>query len=192
MDAKDLGPMMLAPFREMAAAEAELFRRFGIKDQGQYAARLVAQALGAKERPNGANKGFDLQSLDYGRIEVRSRRLPLDGRGEDRAQVPTSKAGFYDHFAHVLLEQDYRVIGCYVVPHDQIEWLAAASANRLVRFAQGKALPGAIDITDLLLRAQAGDGLPFTPRRPLPLSSIYDEAPEALEHLPLLHYLRLL
>src|SRR4051812_38398045 len=94
---------MLALFRMMHACEKELWSLYGIKDQGQYVARLVAESLGARVVANGVNQGFDLEHDQYGRIEVRSRRLPFDGRREDRAQVPSSKYGLFDHFVHVVL-----------------------------------------------------------------------------------------
>lgn len=148
-------PRMSALFRQLAAVEQQLWEHFGVKDQGQYAAQLVAQALGARKLANGVNKGYDLHHDLYGRIEVRSRRYPLDGRREDRAQVPVVKAGHFDHFVHLVFDQTFSVVGAYVCPHDRICELAAASKNRCIRYAEGVVLPGVIDITGAVRQAQA-------------------------------------
>ena len=49
------------------------------------------KALGANILRNRVNKGFDLKHESYGRIEVRSRRYPLDERREDRVRLPKVK-----------------------------------------------------------------------------------------------------
>src|SRR5687768_6297220 len=128
---------MHALFQLMHACEKELWSQHGIKDQGQYAARLVADALGARVLANGVNQGFDLEHPRYGRIEVRSRRYPLDGRREDRAQVPLSKQGLFDHFVHIVFDGDFTVAAAYLAPHDAIETLVSRSKQRYVRLADG-------------------------------------------------------
>jgi hypothetical protein len=141
-------------FQQMYLLEQELWSRYRIRDQGQYAARLVGEAIGARVLANGVNKGFDLEHDNYGRIEVRSRRYPLDGRREDRAQVPARKAGLFDYFAHIVLDTNFTIAGGYLAPHDVIDALARRGRQRYVRFSDGRALPGAIDITLLLREAQ--------------------------------------
>jgi hypothetical protein len=147
---------MHALFQMMHACEKELWSQHGIKDQGQYAALLVARTLEARVIANGVNQGFDLEHPRYGRIEVRSRRYPLDGRREDRAQVPSSKHGLFDYFAHVVLDQDFTVAGAYLAPHDAIDALVSRSRQRYVRFADGAALPQSVDITAKVRAVQAG------------------------------------
>ncbi len=147
---------MHALFQRIHDYEKELWSRYGFKDQGPYAELLVAKALGARVLTNGVNQGFDLEHPRYGRIEVRSRRYPLDGRREDRTQVPSSKHGLFDHFVHIVLDQDFSVAGAYLAPHDAMEALVKRSKQRYVRFADGAALPQAVNITAEVRAAQAG------------------------------------
>ncbi|WP_162820671.1 hypothetical protein [Microvirga calopogonii] len=147
---------MLELFQRMHECEKTLWSRYHLKDQGQYAALLVARALGACVVANGVNQGYDLEHPRYGRIEVRSRRYPLDGRREDRAQVPSSKQGLFDHFAHIVLDQDFTVAGAYLAPHDAIDAHVGKSKQRYVRFADGAALPQAVDITADVRAVQTG------------------------------------
>lgn len=141
-------------FRYTHQIEKELWSRYGIKDQGSYAEYLVAEALGAQMLKNGVNKGFDLLHEHYGKIEVRSRRYPLDDRLEDRAQVPNSKSGLFNFFAHVVFDPSFKVHGAYLAPHDAISELASKSKNRYVRFSEGRSLSNSTDITAELCAAQ--------------------------------------
>jgi len=145
---------MHAIFQQMYLLERELWSRYRVRDQGQYAARLVGDAIGAHVLANGVNKGFDLEHDKYGRIEVRSRRYPHDGRREDRAQVPARKTGLFDYFAHVVLDTNFAIAGGYLAPHDVIDALARRDRQRSIRFSDGRALPGAVDITLLLREVQ--------------------------------------
>jgi hypothetical protein len=145
-------------FRYSHEIEKELWSRYKIKDQGSYAEHLVAEALGASVLANGVNKGFDLLHERYGKIEVRSRRYPLDGRREDRAHLSIKKSGLFDFFVHVAFDSDYSVSGAYLAPHDAIAALAAESKNRCVRFSAGSALPNSTDITAKVKKAQSQPG----------------------------------
>lgn len=146
---------ILTLFQARDTIEREMYESFGIRDLGRYVEHLVAAALGAELHASGVTKGSDLFHPLYGRIEVRSRRLPYDSRGEDRAQIPLEKRGLFDHFVHVVVGTDYRVVGAYLVPHDTVERLAGISRNRYVRFREGAALADAVDLTDQLRAAQA-------------------------------------
>jgi hypothetical protein len=141
-------------FRYFHEIEKELWSRYKIKDPGSYAEHLVAKALGASLLRNSVNKGFDLKHESYGRIEVRSRRYPLDGRREDRVELPNVKSGLFDFFVHVVFDPDFSVFGAYLVPHDAITALASASKNRRVRFSEGCALSDATDITFKVRKAR--------------------------------------
>ena len=142
-------------FRLLSASEKELWSTHRIREAGGYATRLVAEALGAHVLTNGVNKGYDLTDASLGRIEVRSRRYPFDGRREDRVQVPTAKQGLFDHFVHVVFNETYEIAGAYLAPHDPIDVLASRDRRRYIRFADGRGLPQAIDLTAEVRRVQA-------------------------------------
>ena len=62
-----------------------------VRDTGDYAEVLVAEALKAWRNTSGVMKGFDVLCDARGKIEVRSRTLPRDGRNEDRLEIPEAK-----------------------------------------------------------------------------------------------------
>jgi hypothetical protein len=109
----------------------EQLEKFGIRDSGDYAEVLVAKALGAARNTRGVQKGCDLLCAKLGRIEVRSRTLPRDGRNETRLEVPKEKANGFDVFAGVLFAADMSVIGGFLLPHD--EALALAESQKYLR-----------------------------------------------------------
>jgi hypothetical protein len=111
-------PSILSFFRRMYATEKELWDYHHIRTQGSYVALLVAEALGAEVLSDGTTRGHDLYHPSYKRIEVRSRREPLDGRNEFRAELSEKKKGHFDHFVHVALDSNYTVVGAYIAPHN--------------------------------------------------------------------------
>lgn len=147
-------PKMLTFFQEMHNAEQQLWLQHGIRDQGAYAARLVAEALGAHVVTNGVNRGFDLEHPTLKRIEVRSRRKPFDQRNELRIELSAKKRGYFDHCAHVAFESDYTVIGAYIIHHDAAYRHLEATGKRYMRFDQGAALSSSVDITAKVIVAQ--------------------------------------
>jgi hypothetical protein len=146
-------PSLLELFQKLHAVEQELWDHHKIRQEGAYAERLVALALGAAVNTNGVYRGSDLVHPTLMRIEVRSRRLPLDARNETRISL-TLKRGLFEHCAHVLFDSDYSVKGGYIVPHDAIFEHLNATGKRYVRFEQGAALSQARDITESLIAAQ--------------------------------------
>lgn len=74
----------------------------------------------------------------------------------ERAQVPSSKHGLFDHFVHIVLDQDFTVAGAYLVPHDAIATLVSQSKQRYVRFTDGAALPQSVNITAEVRAVQVG------------------------------------
>jgi hypothetical protein len=115
-------------------------------DDGAYAELLFVAAMGGVRNADSTAKGNDVIHPDFGRIEVRSRRLPFDGRQETRAALPEWKIGHFDWMAHILFATDYSVRGGYLAPADDFVALARRT-SRKVAFANGARLPTAIDIT---------------------------------------------
>jgi hypothetical protein len=138
--------------KQFCKARARL-AKYGIRDEGGYAELLVAKALCAKRNASGVQKGYDLLCKKRGRIEVRCRVLPRDGRNEDRLVIPKVKIKGFDVFVGVLLDSDLSVIGGFELPHNAT--VALASGNERVPFHVGIAHPKAINITARLKKAQA-------------------------------------
>src|SRR4051794_15431498 len=103
----DHEPTLFELFQRHYASEMQLWSRFGVRELGKYAVILVGAALDARVIQNGVNRGYDLEHDSFGRIEVRSRREPLDGRSERRVELPIKKLGHFDHFVHVVFRKDY-------------------------------------------------------------------------------------
>ena len=147
-------PNLFELFQRLHLVERELWNHHKIGEEGAYAARMVASALGAEVIRNGVNRGSDLFHPELKRIEVRSRRRPLDDRNETRIALGDKKRGYFDYCAHVLFNSDYTIARAYIVPHDAIFRHLEVSRRRYVRFEGGAALPESRDITSEMIAAQ--------------------------------------
>ena len=132
----------------------EQLKIFGIRDTGGYAEVLVAKAIGAVRNRSGVEKGYDLVCSKLGRVEVRSRTLPLDGSKETRLEIPEAKANGFDVFAGVLFAADMTVLGGFLLPHNEAISLAKNQKFRRIPFEIGAAHPNSTDITAQLRQAQ--------------------------------------
>lgn len=139
--------------KQFVKAREEL-EPFGIRDTGDYAELLVCAALGAERNASGVTKGFDVLCETRGRIEVRSRTLPRDGRKETRLEVPKDKIGYFDYFAGVLFASDISIIGGFLLPHDDAVAIAGKQKYLRIPFEAGARQARAVDITPLLKQAQ--------------------------------------
>ena len=134
----------------------ERLAKYRIRDTGDYAEILVAKALCAERNTSGVQKGYDLLCKKRGRIEVRCRVLPRDGRNEDRLEIPKAKINGFDVFAGVLFDADLSVIGGFTLPHGETIALASAGNEKYLRipFHRGVVHPKATNITSRLKKAQ--------------------------------------
>lgn len=139
--------------KQLVQVRSEL-EQFGIRDSGGYAEALVAKAIGAVRNESSVNKGFDLICSSRGKIEVRSRTLPRDGRKETRLEIPKEKMGHFDFLAGVLFDSDISVIGGFLLPHNEAFILISKKRFPRLSFEAGAAHPCAIDITLRLRQAQ--------------------------------------
>ena len=131
---------------QLAMAREQL-REHGIRDASDYAEILVAEAIGGEREGSGVNQGFDVQAPAYGRIEVKCRQLPYDGRVEERVEVGPAKESGFDHLAIVIFFPDFRVKGAVLVPYSEVWGCAASSRYNRISYTQACQLEGAIDIT---------------------------------------------
>lgn len=148
-----MGPIstLIAEF----ARAREALEQHGVRDSGGYAELLVAAALGAQRNVSGVQKGYDVLCNERGKIEVRSRTLPRDGRGEDRLEIPRDKVNGFAVLAGVLFNPDLSVSGGFLLPHDEAVALSAQQKFLRISFRVGARHPAATDISDALKAAQA-------------------------------------
>lgn len=132
----------------------EELEKYAVRDIGDYAELLVARALRAKRNASRVGKGFDVVSRKLGKIEVRSRTLPRDGRNETRLQVPKEQVGHFDYFAGILFDPNISVVGGFLLPHDDTIDLAGKQKFLRIPFEIGMHHRKALNITDKLRRAQ--------------------------------------
>src|SRR2546425_1150463 len=94
-------------------------QEYGIRDASDYAEVLVAEALHG-QRVGRVTKGHDVMAPSYGRVEVKCRQLPADGRLEQRVEFSESKEGGFDVLALVIFNVDFTVKGATVVPYKAV------------------------------------------------------------------------
>lgn len=141
--------------RELASIRDRL-REFGIRDAADYAEVLVAEALAGQRLTSRVNKGHDVTAEHYGRVEVKCRQLPPDGRIEERVEVGASKKGGFEFLAVVIFHPDFSVKGSVVVPYSGVWDLVARQDYNRICYSQACQLPGAVDIT-ARVRAVSGE-----------------------------------
>jgi hypothetical protein len=132
--------------RQLATVRKRL-RTFGIRDAADYAEVLVAEALAGQRSASRINKGHDVLAELYGRVEVKCRQLPFDGRVEERVEVGAGKEGGFEFLAVVIFRPDFEVKGAVVVPYAAVWELVVAQQYNRVSYAQACQLAGAVDIT---------------------------------------------
>jgi len=129
----------------LAAIRAKL-AAFGIRDSSDYAEILIAEALNG-ERKGAVNRGFDVQVPAFGRIEVKCRTLPADGRMEERVELGAAKEDGFDYLCIVIFNRDYSVKGAVLVPYS-VAWNYLSKSNySRISFQIASGLEGAFDIT---------------------------------------------
>lgn len=119
----------------------------GIRSVSDYAEQIVADALGGARVANAGNQGYDVMAPYYGRVEVKFRQLPSDGRIEERCALSDAKENGFDYLAVVIFHPDFRVKGAVLVPYAEAWHFVAASAYNRISYAQASGCAGSIDIT---------------------------------------------
>lgn len=137
-------------------ATREQLREFGIRDASDYAEVLVAEAMSGQRLSSRVNKGHDVLTTVCGRVEVKCRQLPVDGRVEERVEVGAGKEDGFDFLAIVIFRPDFSVKGAVIVPYSAVWELVAAQRYNRVSYSLACQLPGAVDITAAVITASAG------------------------------------
>ncbi len=116
----------------------------------------MAEAVGGQRLPNRITKGFDVFAPHGGRIEVKGRQLPLDGRVEERVELRHSKQEGFEFLAVVIFQPDFGIKGAVVAPYLAVwEFVHGQQYNR-ISYSQACRLPGAFDITAAVRAAAEG------------------------------------
>jgi hypothetical protein len=116
-------------------AVRQLLLPFGIRDAADYAEVLVAEALGGK-RLSRINKGHDVVTTAYGRVEVKCRQLPSGGRIEERVEIGTGKEGGFEFLAVVIFRPDFSVKGAVLIPYAAVWEIVAAQKYGRISYSQ--------------------------------------------------------
>jgi hypothetical protein len=118
-----------------------------IRSVSDYAEQLVAEGLHGSRVKNAVTKGYDLTAPGLGRVEVKFRRLPSNGRIEERVALGSAKENGFDYLAIVILYADFRVKGAVLVPYGEAWKFVQESAYNRISFSQACTCSGAINIT---------------------------------------------
>lgn len=121
--------------------------KHGIRNVSDYAEQIVADALGGIREANVVNQGFDVMAPHYGRVEVKFRQLPKDGRIEERCALSDAKEDGFDYLAVVIFHHDFRVRGAVLVPYREAWRIVEASAYNRNSYSEAYGCDGAVDIT---------------------------------------------
>jgi hypothetical protein len=124
----------------------------GITRDSDFAELLVAEALRG-ERASAVNRGFDVFADQYGRVEVKCRRLPSGGRREERVELKDTKEDGFDYLAVVVFYPDYNIKGAVLLPYRAVWDIISARRYRRISYSEACCSRGAIDITDVVVKA---------------------------------------
>jgi hypothetical protein len=135
-------------------AAMDRLRPHGIESMADFAEHLFAITLGG-ERLTRGSKGHDVLVPDLGRVQVKERRLPADGRIEERLHLKSLSCDSCDYLAAVIFANDFTVKKATLVPHAEVWQLIRSHRDpeRKVRFDLIAALPSAVDMTERLRAA---------------------------------------
>lgn len=132
--------------RQLAAVRSRL-SVYGIRDASDYAEVLIAEALGGARVPSRVNRGYDVVADGHGRVEVKCRQLPADGRVEERVAIGEAKEDGFESLAVVIFHADFAVKGAVVVPYAAVWAFVAERRYRRLSYTTASRLAGAVDVT---------------------------------------------
>ena len=132
----------------------QALREYGIRDASDYAEALIAEAVEGERQRSRITKGFDVLAPRFGRIEVKCRQLPLDGRLEERVAITSAKEDGFEHLAILIFQADFSIKGAVIVPYPAVwEFVRDQQYNR-ISYSQACRLPGAAELTTAVQAAQ--------------------------------------
>jgi hypothetical protein len=138
-------------------AALEALRPYAIESIADYAEYLFEQALGGKRVGRGV-KGHDVVVPGLGKVQVKERRLPADGRIEERLHLRNMTCDSCDQLGAIIFNNDLSVRKGLLVPQIDV-WpviVEHTDPEKKIRFDLIAALPSAVDLTLRLQRVQGG------------------------------------
>lgn len=150
--------MTIKVLLQQLAAIREKLAAHGIRDEAGYAELLVANALGASRNISGVVRGYDVLCTNRGKVEVRSRTLPFDGRTEARIEIPAKKRGEFAWLAGIIFTPSLDVREAYLLPHDAAWEIAGTNRNSRVPLKLALAHPQVEVITPAVRKAEIAVG----------------------------------
>lgn len=132
-------------------AALERLRPFAIQSLSDYAEYVFAQAFNGKRGTRG-QKGHDVLVPNLGRVQVKQRCLPADGRIEERLHCRNIACDSCDYVGAVIFNNDLTIRKATLVPHAEVWKLIAdhPDPEKKIRFDLVASLPGAVNVTDRL------------------------------------------
>lgn len=127
-----------------------------------YFAELVFAAAFSTELEEPFNPGYDIRTREHGRVQVKCRRLPADGRREERLHLRDMEPGSFDYLGAVIFNNDWTVKSGALIPANVVwQLIHLHDYNQgKIPYIEVRSLPGAVDVADRLrqvfLRAQSG------------------------------------
>jgi hypothetical protein len=136
----------------------ESLREYDIQTLADYAEFLFAKALRG-ERHRRGHKGCDVTCDAYGRVQVKHRLLPRDGRIEERLHCRNLDPLAFDTLGAVIFNTDATVKKALVVRQADMwtVYQSTADPDKKISYAKFAALPAATDMT-AALRQVLGPG----------------------------------
>lgn len=110
----------------------------------------MAEALDGERCAARGAKGFDVATPCYGRVEVKYRQIPADGRREERVALSSAKQCQFDSLAIVILKLELEVQGAVLVPYDEAWGFVERSPFCRISYGQARSRRHAIDVTRLV------------------------------------------
>ena len=147
--------------RVIAELRARQVVRTGNAPLGDYAEWLFARACGWALAQNSA-AGYDATAPDGERYQIKARRLSATGKGSRQlGTIRNLEAGNFSQLAAVLFDEAYGVWRAALIPRAVVAARATKTPHvngwRFILDDAVWALPGVVDVTDALRKAEAGD-----------------------------------
>ena len=134
----------------------EALQPYGICSLSDFAEFLFERALlGTRERRG--KKGFDVLAPMYGRVQVKYRQLPSDGRIEQRLHCGNMDSDSFDYLGAVIFNTDFSIKSGLLISRAAV-WAtidACQDREKKIPYQSIASLGGAIDLTNRLRRALA-------------------------------------
>jgi hypothetical protein len=126
----------------------ERLRPYEISSLADFAEYLFEQALGGKRVGRG-QKGHDVVVPNLGRLQVKQRCLPPDGRIEERLHLRSCTRDGCDYLGAIIFNVDYSIRKASLIPFAEVWRLIEQYPDREknVRFDLLAQLPGAVDLS---------------------------------------------